>query len=99
MEERTMIKGKYVGLVTIEFDFEEKVYPTILPFEQLLKVIREDLTGAMKKCLEDEFIYKDICTVEVEQQYADLYLCEGGEDDGKTDRRRQFKGNAQMVCV
>ncbi len=68
---RAIIKGKYVGLVTIDFSADEND-SSLLPFTQLQETIKKDLSGIIKELLEDEV--GDIATVNIEQMFADLYI-------------------------
>ena len=69
--EEMRIKGKYVALVEIDFDFEHK--QTHLPFEQIkTKVVGGELTNEIKKAIDEEF-FDDETKATVTQQYADLY--------------------------
>lgn len=65
-----MIKGKYVGLVEVSFCVDENT-PGLLPFEKLRRSVAEDFNGVIKKMIEEAV--SGIATVEVDQQYADLY--------------------------
>lgn len=66
-----MIKGKYVGIVTLEICVDENE-PGCLPFEKMKESIMNDLNGEIKSLLEDEV--GDSATVSVTQQFADLYI-------------------------
>ncbi|NCE63722.1 hypothetical protein D1159_03795 [Pseudoflavonifractor sp. 524-17] len=67
-----MIRGKYVGTITIEFCVDENTNG-LLPFDCLQASVKEELSGVIKKIIEEEV--SDIGTVTVEQQFADLYIC------------------------
>lgn len=64
------IKGRYVGLVMIDFDLEEGKNG-VVPFAELDGLVKEKLTEIIKADLQDEI--GEIGTVSVVQQYADLY--------------------------
>lgn len=66
-----MIKGRYVGTVTIDFSVDENTNG-LLPFDRLQKAVKEELSGVIKKIIEEEV--SDIGTVTVKQQFADLYI-------------------------
>lgn len=66
-----MIKWKYVGAITIDFCVDEST-SGLLPFNDLKKSVQKDLTGVIKKIIDEEV--SDVGTVTVEQQYADLYI-------------------------
>lgn len=68
-----MIKGRYIGLVTINFCVDKNT-PGLLPFEELKKSVEKDLNGVVKNILDNEV--SDIATVTVEQQDANLYLAD-----------------------
>lgn len=67
-----MIKGRYVGTITIDFSVDENTNG-LLPFDRLQKSVKEELSGVIKKIIEEEV--SDIGVVTVEQQFADLYIC------------------------
>lgn len=67
-----MIKGKYVGTVTIDFSVDENTNG-LLPFDLLQKAVKEELSGIIKKIIEEEV--SDIGVVTVEQHLSDLYIC------------------------
>ncbi len=69
-----MIKGKYVSMVTVDFCFEENL-PGIFPFDELKEATKNELNEVIKGLIEEEL--GEISTVTVEQQYADLYRCDG----------------------
>jgi hypothetical protein len=81
-EERTMIKGKWSGVVTIKFCLTEKRFEKV-PQEQLQHEMLQNFNAEIEKLIADELDDSD--TVEIETQYFDLYLCDGGGDDGKDD--------------
>jgi hypothetical protein len=58
----TMIKGRYVGLVIIDFCLDDKVTDAMVNINKMVK-----------QCLQEEF--GENAAVDVEQQYADLYQC------------------------
>lgn len=66
-----MIKGRYIGLITVDFCVDENT-DGLLPFEQLRKNVTQDLNDFIKELLMEEL--GDIAKVGVEQQYADLYI-------------------------
>lgn len=66
-----MIKGRYVGTVTIDFSVDENTNG-LLPFNCLQKSVKEELSGVIKKIIEEEV--SGIGVVAVEQQLADLYI-------------------------
>lgn len=66
-----IIKGKYVGIVTIDFLADENM-SGLLPFDKLQKSVKEELNGVIQEMLDEEF--GDIANVKVEKQFADLYI-------------------------
>jgi hypothetical protein len=66
--------------------------------------MQEDFTGAMEKCLNDYLIEKEIATVKVEKQYADLYQCEDGLyphstiKDNEDDPGESFDGGYHLYA-
>ena len=73
-----MIKGKYVAIVEVNLSIDENT-PNLKPFHQLEKVVKHEITDAIKDMLEDEF--GEVGSVIVTQNFADLYRIDGG--DGK----------------
>jgi hypothetical protein len=78
-----MVKGRYVGQIIINFCFDEN-QPGMKPFEQMRKDALENFNAELEQLIADDAIV-GCGTVKVEQQYLDLYLCEGGKDNGQTD--------------
>ena len=71
------IKGRYVALVEIDIDFEQK--KDMVTFHELKKRTTDGfLTDCIRDVIKDEVI-DDYAKVTVTQQYADLYEVE--EDD------------------
>lgn len=69
-----MIKGRYVGTVTLDICVDENK-PGSLPFEKMKESVMNDLSGEIKSLLEDEV--GDSATVSITQQFADLYIANG----------------------
>jgi hypothetical protein len=80
---RIMVKGRYVGQITVDFCFDENAFG-MKPYEEMHKDVLENFNEALKISIADAVV-GDTGTVEVEQQYLDLYLCEGGKNDGEAD--------------
>lgn len=70
MRAESVIKGKYVGIVTINFSVDENIHG-LLPFEQLEKSVKEELNGVVKAIIEGEV--GEIAAVSVEQKEAELH--------------------------
>lgn len=68
-----MIKGRYVALVEIDFAIDEKQYKNVYPMSEVKKNF-EGFTPELKKMLENEL--GEEATVNVTQQYADIYQVE-----------------------
>lgn len=74
------IKGKYVAYVIIDIDVDAK--KTGLPFGEIHKNITEGLTPALKDELQSQ-LDGEIrgCTIEVIQQYADVWEVEEEQEE------------------
>ena len=68
------IKGRHVAQVVLDFDADEHT-AGLKPFDEIQKDFK-NLTGDLKELLDDEFGVDDICTVEVMEQYSDIYKVE-----------------------
>ena len=68
------IKGKYVAMVEINFDFEED--ENYLPFDEIKNNIETELTPILQEVIQEEVAPNDICTTEVRQQFVDCYRVE-----------------------
>ena len=78
-EGMTMIKGKYVATIELNFNVDEST-DGLLPFETLqAKVTGGELDKAIVAVISDEF--GELCSVGLNKQYADLYLVDGGNDN------------------
>nr|DAK96259.1 MAG TPA: hypothetical protein [Caudoviricetes sp.] len=78
-EGMTMIKGKYVATIELNFNVDEST-DGLLPFETLqAKVTGGELDKAIVAVISDEF--GELCSVGLNKQYADLYLVDGGHDN------------------
>ncbi len=67
------IKGRYVALVFIDFDFPADL-PNLDSFDDMRKQVVEEITPDLKKMIEDKV--DKLGTVEVRQQLADLHEME-----------------------
>ena len=75
------VKGKYVCMVEIDFDFQYR--EGMLPFEKIRdKTVNGELTDIIRDVIVDKVMDREYGTVTITQQYADLYKVEG-EQDGK----------------
>lgn len=65
-----MVKGKYVALVEIDFDFDETVggYP---PFEKIKEDLNESTDRGIRELIQEDI--DGIGTVQVHRQLYDLY--------------------------
>lgn len=67
-----MIKGRYVATVIMDFEFEET--DDTLTFDEIKeKIVGGELTRAIKSVLDDDIFDEQLGTLQVEQQFADLY--------------------------
>lgn len=64
------LKGKFVTTVEIDICIDENT-PDLLPFEEMKKVVHNDMETVIKDILCDDF--GDIATVKVTKTFADLY--------------------------
>lgn len=65
-----MIKGKYVGTITIDFCFNENE-EFLAPFEKIENTIKNEMSDIIKKMLDDEFGRYTLTLVE--KQSADVW--------------------------
>lgn len=71
------VKGRYVAQVIIDIDMDSKIITKPVTLSELHKEITENLTPALKELIEHEVAGpEEGCTVDVIQQYADLYEAE-----------------------
>lgn len=73
------IKGKYVATVIIELEADESK-KGLLPFERI-KENFNGMTPIVKKILEDEIADPELGTVEVLEQFCDVWRCEDGDSE------------------
>lgn len=66
-----MIKGKYVGLVTIDFHIDEN-RPGLLPFDEIKERVHQYFNADIQELISDEM--QDQASVSVEQKFLDVYL-------------------------
>lgn len=75
----TRIKGKYVATVEIDFDFPQKPYLDLCPFEKIKKMVCDSLTPDIEEMLQNEI--GKLGKIKVHQQLADLYEYNEGQED------------------
>jgi hypothetical protein len=71
------IKGKYVATVIIEVEADESM-KGLLPFEKI-KENFQGMTAIVKKILEYEIADDELGTVEVLEQFCDVWRSEDGD--------------------
>lgn len=72
------IKGKYVATVIIELEVDEGM-KGLLPYEKIKENFKS-LTPILKKILDDELGDEELGTIDVIQQFSDMWRCEDGEN-------------------
>ena len=72
------IKGKYVATVIIELEADESM-KGLFPFEKI-KDNFKGMTPVIKKILDDEIHDDELGTVEVIEQFCDVWRCESEVD-------------------
>lgn len=73
------VKGRYVAQIIIDIDVDAE--KTSLPINEIRKNVTEGLTPALQDELQSQ-LDSDLkgCTVELTQQYADVWEAEGDEE-------------------
>lgn len=66
-----MIKGKYIGLVTIDFHIDEN-RPGLLPPDEIKERVHQYFDADIQELISDEML--DLASVSVEQKFLDVYL-------------------------
>ena len=66
------IKGKFVALVTINFDYVEEKINGILPFEECKKNVYENLRPSLEKMISDDFCDAETSSANVEQLHINF---------------------------
>lgn len=64
------VKGKFVGTINIDFDFEKG--PNMRKFETMHKTVTKQMPALITEIISEE-IGDELGAVSVTQQYADLY--------------------------
>lgn len=71
------IKGKYVATVILEVEADENA-KGLLPFERIKENFKA-MTPIVKEILEDEIADPELGTIEVLEQFCDVWRCEDGD--------------------
>lgn len=66
-----MIKGKYIGLVTIDFHIDEN-RPGLLPLDEIKERVRQYFDADIQELISNEML--NLASVSVEQKFLDIYL-------------------------
>lgn len=73
------IKGRYVAIITIDFDYEQE--KDMLPFEDVKnRIMGTEFTKMIKEVVVGEVV-EEYGMVNVAKQYADLYKVEEGDTE------------------
>ena len=72
-----MIKGKFVAMIDVDIAIDENM-PHLYPFDRLKTAVHEELCARLQEMMDNEF--EEIGTVEVTQQFADLWKEELSND-------------------
>lgn len=74
-----MIKGRYVVMVTIDFNYPDELLEKFA-FEDIKKRLIINTENSLRKIIEDE-CSSDYDIVDVQRQYADLYIVTDETED------------------
>lgn len=66
-----MIKGKYIGLVTIDFHIDEN-RPGLLPLDEIKERVRQYFDADIQELISNEML--NLASVSVGQKFLDIYL-------------------------
>lgn len=71
------IKGKYVATIIIELEADDSI-KGLFPFERIKENFK-GMTPIVKKIMEDEIADPELGTVEVLEQFCDVWRSEDGD--------------------